>query len=226
MWAGGNPESIEPGYDPNTGVWTTTGSMTSPRAGFTLTLLPSGKVLVAGGYTGYSGTSSAELYDPDTGGWTPTGSMHTPRLGHMAILLTTGPLSGRVLIAGGDSACAGCTLLDSAELYDPSTGMWSVTDSMTIARYWNSPPSARLPDGSVLVVGGTTCCPYHWFNEAESFDPVSQTWTPTSIKTTAANEGTALLPDGQVLVAGGITGTQPSDPSVAAAELFNAQTGT
>ena len=46
------------------------------------------------------------------------------------------------------------------------------------------------------MVGGTTCCPYHEFNEAETYDPVSQTWTPTSTKMTNANKATILLPDG------------------------------
>jgi len=96
---------------------------------------------------------------------------------------------------------------------------------MTIARWWGNPASAILPDGSVIVVGGTTCCPYHWFNEAESYDPVSQTWTPTSTKMTHANWDPILLPDGKVLVAGGIKGTQPTSVNVADAELFDPSTG-
>jgi hypothetical protein len=148
------------------GTWTATGSMATPRAGHTATLLTDGKVLVAGGQN-TTATSSAEIYDPGTGLWTLTGSMNTERVAHIATLITTGALSGKVLVAGGSSICGGCTpILDSAELYDPSTGLWADTGSMTIARYFESPSPTTLPDGSILIVGGTTCCPYHWFQQS------------------------------------------------------------
>jgi hypothetical protein len=59
--------------------WATTGSMGTAREYHTATLLPNGKVLVAGGYAGSLPFSSAELYDPATGTWTATGSMGTAR---------------------------------------------------------------------------------------------------------------------------------------------------
>ena len=53
------------------GSFAATGSMITPRWGQTATLLPSGKVLIAGGRTGlkngYSYLASAEVYDPSTG---------------------------------------------------------------------------------------------------------------------------------------------------------------
>ena len=222
---GGNRSGVTSGaelYDPHTGLWTPTGSMSARRSAHTATLLPDGKVLVAGGSQETTATSTAELYDPSTGIWTPTGSMTTPRASHMATLITTGPLSGMVLAAGGSSVCGGCTpILASAELYNPTTGMWTPTGSMNVARYFESLSPTTLPDGSILIVGGTTCCPYHWLNQAESFDPISQTWTPTSMKVTDANEETVLLPNGLVLVAGGVKGTQPTNRNVSDAELFD-----
>src|SRR4051812_16642878 len=53
-----------------------TGSLATARSGHTATLLPDGKVLVAGG----SGGTSTELYNPANGTWTATGSLGTPRL--------------------------------------------------------------------------------------------------------------------------------------------------
>ena len=113
------------------GTWTATGSLGTARADHTATLLPSGKVLVAGGVNG-GALSSAELYDPATGTWTATGSMGTARYIHTATLLP----SGKVLVAGGDS---GSGSLSSAELYDPGLGFdpnWQplLTISLTLNR--------------------------------------------------------------------------------------------
>jgi hypothetical protein len=223
--ASGNITASAELYDPGTGVWTPTGSMTTVRVDHTATLLPDGRVLVAGGWVSYvTPTASVEIYDPGTGTWTATGGMNIRRAQHMATLVTSGPLSGMVLVVSGLDE--NYITQSSAELYDPNTGLWVNTGSMTIARYWDSASPAILPDGSVLVVGGTICCPYHWLNEAELYDSVSQTWTPTSTKMTTANEETILLPDGRVLVAGGVSGTQPTSVNVATAELFDSSAGT
>ena len=54
-------------YDPTSGTWTATGSLGTARDNHTATLLPSGKVLVAGGEgknPHFYVIASAELYDP------------------------------------------------------------------------------------------------------------------------------------------------------------------
>ena len=63
----------------------------------TATLLPNGKVLVAGGYLEAASLASAELYDPATGTWSATGSLATGARNHTATLLP----NGKVLVAGG-----------------------------------------------------------------------------------------------------------------------------
>jgi hypothetical protein len=77
-------------YDPASETWTETGSLTTLRSGHTATLLPNGKVLVAGGRS----LSSSELYDPATGTWTATGSLANERYGHTATLLPNGNVLG------------------------------------------------------------------------------------------------------------------------------------
>src|SRR4029077_3614336 len=97
------------------------GSLNIARYAHTATLLPNGKVLVAGGYgnTGY--LSSTELYDPARGTWTATGSLNNARSYHTATLLP----NGKVLVAGGFGI--GGVFFRSAELYDPVSGTWTAT---------------------------------------------------------------------------------------------------
>ena len=110
----------------------------------TATLLPNGKVLVAGGQGTSGNLTSADLSDPAAGTWSATRSLNTARFGHTATLLP----NGKVLVAGGNNSGA----LTSAELYDPASGMWSVTGSLNTARA--SHTATLLPNGKVLVAGG------------------------------------------------------------------------
>ena len=96
--------------------------MTTPRYGHTATLLPNGKVLIAGGSS--NRPASAELFDPVTGTFSATGEMTMGRGFHSATLLP----DGRVLIAGGSYPAVG-----TAELYDPSTGTFTPTGNMIAA---------------------------------------------------------------------------------------------
>ena len=116
-------------YDPKTGTFTATGPMTNGRVYHTATLLPDGRVLVAGGCPNgrvYSNNphflTSAELYDPVTGAFTATGPMAEGRTWQAASLLA----DGRVLVTGGYGDLAP---LASAEIYNPGTGRFSAAGS-------------------------------------------------------------------------------------------------
>jgi N-acetylneuraminic acid mutarotase len=169
------------------GTWTNTGSLNTPRAGHTATLLPSGDVLVAGGRDATGDLASAELYTPATGMWTSAGSMSTPRISHSATLLG----NGDVLVAGGDNATG---VLASAELYTPATGQWRTTGSMSIPR--SSHGATLLLNGEVLVAAGNN---NGTSNTAELYDPSKGSWHGTGTMQSDHAFSLTLLKDGRAL---------------------------
>src|SRR5208283_114317 len=123
-------------YNPATGTFTPAGSLNMARYWHTATLLNDSMVLFAGGYGASGATlSSAELYDPATGTFTPTGSLNTARDYHTGTLLN----NGMVLIAGGYfSNGSSIAVLNSAEVYDPTTGTFTVTSNLNTARVFHT----------------------------------------------------------------------------------------
>ena len=199
------------------GNFTAVGSMTTARADHTATLLPNGKVLIAGGVgDGFQELASAELYDPSTRTFAPTGSMITPRYAHSATLLA----DGRVLIAGGRQDGTRGTSVFTAEIYDPSRGAFTATGNLTsiggevYATPWAV--TALFPDGRVFVAAT---------NNAEVYDPQSGTFTPTGpyVDSSLVGATATLLTNGKVLVTGC---AGPLTCSVMVAELFDPQSGT
>jgi hypothetical protein len=213
-------------YDVTSGKFSPTGSMSVARgAGQTATLLHDGRVLVVGGFDGKASTASAELYDPKTGTFGPAGSMATVRWNDSATLLT----DGRVLIAGGDSRSGNSDTdqLASAELFDPTTGAFSPTGSMTAARAGHT--ATLLPDGRVLVAGGFTNRPPNAMGSmslasTELYDPQTRTFSATGFSLAEPRIGhvAIMLPGGRVLIVGGDAGMSVGYPT---AEIFDASKG-
>jgi hypothetical protein len=191
------------------GAWMTTGSLNTPRAGHTATLLASGQVLVAGGEDATGVLASAELYNPATGKWTKTGSMSTPRINHSATLLA----NGDVLVAGGDNATG---LLATAELFTPATGQWKTTDSMSIPRALHA--ATLLLSGEVLVAAGNNNVAAPG-NTAELYDPSKGTWHATGTMQSYHPFSLTLLRNGHALA------VDDSGSTGAPGELYDPSSG-
>lgn len=194
--------------------------------GHTSTLLQDGSVLLAGGfindiwddYYGSTSNNGAGLYDSSTGAWSGTRNMNANRGDHTATLLA----DGKVLIAGGADTDPTGTGLASAELYDPSTGTFTLTGSMSVGRFLHT--ATLLQNGEVLIVGGALTSTSEPYATAEIYDPATGKFTMTGAMTTTREQHRAtLLADGSVLIVGGTT-SSAGDPT-ATAEIYDPSTG-
>jgi hypothetical protein len=213
------PTNTAETYNPVTGSWTTTAAMTNHRWLHRASVLANGRVLVAGG-SGPGGhcvqLPTAEIYRPDTQTWTHLQSMTTARSFHAQALLP----DGRVLVAGGwtqppPGGCPQSGMVESAtataELFTPSTGAWSSTGALMIAR--GNITQALLADGRVLVAGGRISAPGPGTLDtatAELFNPATGMWASAgTMSVPRSNHSIVRLSDGRILVAGGSGTTAP-----------------
>lgn len=89
---------------------------------------------------------------------------------------------------------------------------------MTVAR--SDHASVLLPDGRVLVIGGTDSV--NVLKSSELFDPSTETWRASGdMKTARRGHSATLLADGKVLVTGGFDGKA----ALATAEIYDPSTG-
>jgi len=180
-------------YDPSTGQWTQTGSLLVSRYTAQLIKLTDGRVLMIGGIPSGAATSECEIYDPSTGQWTQTGSLNYARFGMGVVLLP----DGRVLIAGGNNGLGQANSIPpQSEIYDPSTGIWTVDASVNEAH--NIASMVMLSNGKVLLADGTD-------GTAELYTPttnnppvvgtVTVTPNPVQINTAVTASATFTDPD-------------------------------
>jgi len=214
-----------PAPDPAPGVASASGAtsasgteMIVSRAAHTATLLPDGRVLVAGGCAadGCEDTERAarsEFYDPTRARFVAGPAMSTPRAGHTATALA----DGRVLLVGG-YAGEGRAPLDTAEVFDPATDAFSVTAKPSVRR--GAHTATRLRDGSVLIVGGTSGSVA--LTTVELYSPVQGTFRVVApLPAPRATHGAALLADGRVLVVGGQSGVGHGNSLVDTAVVYD-----
>jgi hypothetical protein len=165
--------------------------------------LPSGKVLVIGGFT--SGTSptdttgavtnSCEIFDPTGNTWTKTGSMTFTRYAHVAVVLP----NGRVLVVGGKGCnptqSTTAVALSAAEIYDPATGIWTPAGSTFFTH--DSCFAAYLSSSNDVVVGGGSVS-----KRIERYDCADGKWklSPASLPVLKTNPKALVMASDVLLI--------------------------
>ncbi len=181
--------------------------MTATRRSFTLTRIPGGLVVAAGGRNA-SYLSSAERYNVSAGTWGGAGSLGAARSGHAAALLP----DSRVLLVGGldGTGAAVGTMVE----YTPGANVWAEVETGG-ARADHT--ATLLPGGRVLVVGGERS---GWLSDAEIVDRMNPAWTTVGTTWGRADGTATLLPNGKVLLLGKVASGDATRGA-----LFDPETG-
>ncbi len=157
-------------------------------------MLPTGDVL---GWTDYTINGGAQIWRRATNTFTdkdyPTTSLFCSGHAYMA--------DGRLLVVGGIVGLQDDLGPQNGTIFDPITETWSQSALMFTGRYY--PTATALPDGRILVQGGTTTCVTCYADMPEIYDPVSNTWTQLAASAKMAFKyypHPFVLPDGRILV--------------------------
>ena len=183
------------------------------RYDHTMTKLPAGDVLIAGGNDGKNAIRHLEIYAPDKRRFIPARRpMLMARQQHSATALS----GGDVLILGGAEGKGA----RYAELFQPSRGRTRLVRSLTTQRSRHS--ATRLKDGRVLIAGGLG--KEKTLDDAEIFDPATEKFTSlkSKLRVNRQQHTATLLPDGRVVLIGGWGG---EGRTLAGAEVYEPEKG-
>jgi hypothetical protein len=205
--------------------WTTSPSSLKLR-GHTATLLQSGELLVAGGYTDEQTGNTTYLrksyrYLPASDTLVDAGELAAPRGDHVAVRL----LDGRVLVLGGSDASVYPATTEVFDPTKPAAAAWSTGAALPEGRFGAS--AILLEDGRVMVTGGDA-------DGSDSLEvilflqPAATAWTiaMTPLKERRRHHVTTLLPDGKVLLSGGSRGSANNPVYLKSLEVYDPKTGT
>lgn len=195
-------------YDPASGTWAMTGSMSDGRYEHAGAVIAGNHVLVMGGNNRLEmSIRTAELYDEGTGEWSSVSGLSYGRFDHTA----TGLPDGKSVLVVGGMGTVSPTFLNQVERFDYDKMKFVPTDWLRDGRLWQS--TVALRDGRILVSGGQSATAV--LASAEIYDPSQGSWSQAAPMLLARTGHTAtLLADGKVLVVGGANGMRRSEAEI------------
>lgn len=193
-------------FDSSTLTFSLVANRTLQRVYHKLTKLQDGRILISGDI------NTVEIYDPTTATFSNTGSMiQSLRTGHTNTLLP----NGKVLVTGGYLSST-FSNLRSAEIYDPTTGTFTLTGNMNYARYGHN--ATLLNDETVLIVGGLDSRSKN-ITTAEIYNPSTGIFTIVSNSSckSSYSETSVLLSNKNVFIA--------DNGTASSIQIFNLSSG-
>ena len=207
-------------YDPKTDTWQRKADMPTRRSGVAVSVV-NGKIYAIGGEEmkkkpwqmkkepwrkGWiyeaKGLPTVEMYDPVTDTWTQKADMPTPRKTRTCVV------DGKIYAIGG--LAVGPTVekrgtLDTVEVYDPATDIWTRASSMNHARYW---AALSVVNGEIYATGGTGPSPIRtepdpYLSSVEVFNPKTDQWRERREMVTPKAGHSANFINGKIYVIGG-----------------------
>jgi N-acetylneuraminic acid mutarotase len=202
-----------------------------PTARFGLAAVAvNGKIYAIGGRNYGTNTvfNLVEVYDPSTNTWTSASSPNPPAPAPTARTgLGAVAVSGKIYAFGGINNTN--TVLNTVEVYDPSTNTWSTTTpagqplaTMVTARYAFG---AATVNGQIYAIGGnvngvTT-------NSAEAYNPSTNTWSEVFFPPTSRQNLAAATLNGKIYAVGGDSvGNNPSPNAGTTVEVYDTSSKT
>jgi len=204
VWGGGDLSGIPQSggsFDPTANTWTAMSTIGAPAGRSRFTAVWSGARMIVWGGSGAGGVfvNTGGAYNPSNDTWTPTSLIGAPvrRSEHTAVW--TGEL---MIVFGGFPYGSG--RLNSGGRYDPSSDTWTPTEGSSLpdGREFES----AVWTGNVMIIwGGVTGSTSNQvpLNSGARFDPVLDTWTPTSLAGAPSPRSANAVWTGSVMVVWG-----------------------
>ena len=174
--------------------WTFTDTINTRKYwGQNVVLMQDGNVLSIGGYINTSNDTTGalrecEIYSYLERNWELTSKLNIGRFEHTATVLK----DGRVLVTGGWTEYHGRILLNSCEIFDPTTKKWTYVQPMHYPRARHS--ATLLSNGKVLIVGGLQ-------NYSELYNPLTNNWEVVgSVNLASGNNRAVMLKNEEYLL--------------------------
>jgi N-acetylneuraminic acid mutarotase len=158
-------------YDPAADSWRAVAPLAAPRGSAGVVAL-NGKIHAIGGRDpALNVVATHEIYDPATDSWSYAAPLPVGR-DHLGIAV----IDGLIHVFGGRTG-ASVALVGNHDVYDPATDVWTSAAPLLTPR---SAGVGLAMDGRIIYAGGeckdATTSPRLTFDEAELYDPASDTW--------------------------------------------------